>query len=286
MAILKKNTEPFGYLNGEFSELKNLKVPVMDRGFIYGDGVYEVIPVYHKKPFALQEHLSRLFDNLDKISIPLDEGQESLKNIVFELLKQTDSQFEYIYLQVTRGTYEKREHIYPNEIKPTIFAYLMPFTPPSLESQQQGIKAIIREDNRWDRCDIKSISLLGNVLLRQDAQLQNASETLLHRNGYLTEGSISNVFIVVDGIIKTPKLNNFILPGITRSKVIKTAKECDFICKEEDIRIQEVKEADEIWVTSSTKEIIPVRVLEDKVMSKNIDQSIWKKIFIAFQSCK
>lgn len=281
--MLHKSHAPVGFLNGEFNKLENLKVSVMDRGFIYADGVYEVIPVYQKKPFALQEHIARLFDNLEKIALSLDQNEKFITDILYKLLDLTDYQFEYIYLQVTRGTYTKREHIFPETTNPTIFAYVMPFEPASLETSSKGIKAILREDIRWDRCDIKSISLLGNVLLRQEAQQLQAQETLLHRNGYLTEGAVSNVFVVKNGKIKTPKLNNYILGGITREKVIEVSRQCNFICEETDITIEELKEADEIWVTSSTKEILPVKELQGNPITKNIDASIWKKVFIAFQ---
>lgn len=277
-----ENKTAWGYLNGVYEELGQLCIPVLDRGFIYGDGCYEVIPVYHKSCFLLENHLKRWQNSLEKIGITSVEDMDSIIAILKNLLGYSKAPFEYIYLQATRGTYKTREHIFPAQQKPSIFAYIMPFNPPTFASASQGIAAITREDIRWARCDIKSISLLGNVLLRQEAQKLNASETLLFRNGILTEGSISNVFIVQNGIIKTPPLSSFILPGITRNAVLSIANSLKIPYIEETISLQNVTSADEIWVTSSTKEVTPVTRLDGNTIPMEVESSIWKQIFHAY----
>lgn len=276
------NQQNAGYLNGTYGDLHQLNVSVMDRGFIFGDGCYEVVPIYNKRPFLLEEHLKRWFDNLDKLKIPLAQTSSAMSHIVSELMKRTSNDNEYLYLQATRGAYPKREHIFPKHTEATIFAYMTPFSPPTYESASAGIRAITRMDIRWSRCDIKSISLLGNVLLRQEALDQGADETILIRDGFVTEGSISNVFIVHSGIIQTPPLSNYILPGITRSMVIALAKEHGLTCHEEPIREAALRSADELWVTSSTREVVPVLTLDNKPFKTPLSESVWKMVFNAF----
>lgn len=277
---------PVGYLNGTFAELKDLHVSVLDRGFLYGDGCYEVIPAYSKKPFLLEPHLDRLVKNLAKIRIPLTHSLEEIAGIISELLALSASEFNYIYLQYTRGTYPTREHIFPAVIQPSLFAYAMPFTPPTLETSSRGLKAITAKDIRWDRCDIKSVSLLGNILLRQQSQDLNADETILLRDGYVTEASVSNVFIVKSETILTPPLSYQLLPGITRGLVIELAKEQGILCQETPITEAQLKDADEIWVTSSTKEIMPISTLNGENVGTFPKKPIWERLFKAYQARK
>lgn len=281
-----KSEGPFGYLNGEYNLLDQMYVSVLDRGFIYGDGCYEVIPVYQKKPFLLSKHLDRLFQNLDKIQLQLVEDKSKLTDILNKLLEMSSSEFEYIYLQVTRGAYNKREHIFPKNVVPTIFAYVFPFVPPNLAQASKGIQAITQDDLRWKRCDIKSISLLGNVLLREMANAQNAEETILLKDGFVTEGSISNVFIVKSGKVMTPPLSNAILPGITRATVIEILKNQNIPFEESSIKEADLRMADEIWVTSSTREVVPISSLDSKKLEGPLYNKIWEKIFTAYQEVK
>jgi D-alanine transaminase len=167
---------------------------------------------------------------------------------------------------------------------PSIFAYIIPFSPPKYETISKGIAVITREDIRWDRCDIKSISLLGNVLLRQEAQDENADEIILLRDHIVTEGSVCNVFIVQSGVIMTPSLSNYILPGITRNKVISLAKSQGKVVRETSITEDQLRSADEIWLTSSTKEIVPVALLDNVPVSKTGNYPVWREIFEAYQT--
>lgn len=275
-----------GYLNGEYTLLNQLTVPVMDRGFLYGDGCYEVIPVYQKKPFLLMEHLKRLLANLEKIQIPFSEDTHPLEMILDKLTGMSPFENEYLYLQITRGTYPQREHSFPKKMIPTVYAYSFPFTPPDFNRISRGIPAITHPDIRWNRCDIKSISLLGNVLLREKANAANAEETLLIRDGFLTEGAISNVFIVKSGQIMTPPLSNAILPGITRATVIKLLRNAHIPVEEKPISEENLRHADEIWVTSSTKEITPVASLDSASLEGPLYNKIWREIFEAYQSLR
>lgn len=277
------NNSSFGYLNGKFDRLENLSVGVMDRGLLYGDGCYEVIPVYHKKPFTLHEHLQRLNNSLAKIKIPFDVFKHNLEEIIVQLLKNTDNSNEYIYLQITRGAYPKREHIFPTDTHPTVFAYTAPFTPQTYETARKGLKAVTHEDIRWKRCDIKAISLLANVLLRQESQDAGADETILFKNDNVTEGAVSNVFIVKDNVVITPNLSNHILPGITRAKVIELMQKLNIPHEEKPISLQELRSANEIWLTSSTKEVMPVSMLDNTFVFQPSESSIWHKVFTAYQ---
>lgn len=279
-----RDNKSFGYLNGVFDQIENLKLSVMDRGFLFGDGCYEVIPVYHKKPFGLNEHLERLNNNLFKIEIPFDVIQNGMLEIIDKLLKSTSNSFEYIYLHVTRGTYPVRGHVFPGAVNCTVFAYVMPFIPPNDETAKIGLKATTSQDMRWGRCDIKSISLLANVLLRQKSQQLNADETILLKEGYVTEGAISNVFIVKSNVVATPILSNHLLPGITRAKIIEILRELSIQCEERLISESELRSADEIWLTSSTREVMPVSMLDNALIFDPSKTCIWQAVFTAYQS--
>jgi D-alanine transaminase len=271
----------YGYLNGEFKKLHALTISPMDRGFLYGDGCYEVIPVYHKRPFLLSEHLSRWFSNLEKIELPLVENKKEIERLLSQLINMTEFENEYIYLQATRGTYSKREHAFPEKTEATLFAYTLSFTPPEFSKISLGLNAITHKDIRWERCDIKSVSLLGNVLLREKARKQKADETILLRDGFVTEGASSNVFIVKSGLVITPPLSHAILPGITRAKVIEILSQQNIPFEEKAISESLLNEADEIWLTSSTKEIVPVAMLNGQRL-RDINK-VWEPVFKRYQ---
>lgn len=279
------NDIAYGYINGRFAAVDKLTVPVMDRGFLFGDGCYEVIPVYFKKPFRMKEHKDRLISNLAKIGLDAFDYQE-MDSVLAKLIADTAHDFQYLYLQVTRGSYSKRDHLYPVAVKPTFFSWILSFEPPEFDKVKEGVRVITAEDIRWDRCDIKSISLLGNVMLRQLSHEKSAKETLLFRNGNLTEGSTSNVFIVKSGKIYTPVADNRILPGITRAVIIELARNLGLSCEECPISLAFFNEADEIWISSSTKEVLPVSHVNDKATGFCHDNSLWKKIFQAFQAAR
>ena len=268
------------YLNGSFIPKESASVSVMDRGFLFADGVYEVIPVYSGKMFRLEEHLDRLQRSLDAIRLNSPFKKNQWDNILQQLVEKNGGGNQAIYLQVTRGIEGIRDHRFPEEIKPTVFAMSSPITKPSGDDLEkvQGIKTITTKDIRWDRCDIKSISLLPNILLRQQALDAGAQEALLIKNGNLTEGAASNCFIVKNGTILTPPKNELILGGITRDLIIELARENNIECKEVPVSEKSLNTADEIWISSSTKEIVPVVELNNKIVGEGKPGPLWRKM--------
>jgi len=272
------------YLNGSFIPKEEASVSVMDRGFLFADGIYEVIPVYSGRLFRLDEHLNRLQRSLDAIRLPSPFVQKEWRAMLCELVDKNGGGNQAIYLQVTRGIENIRDHRFPDQVKPTIFAMSNPIAKPTDEDlsnildNTQGISAITTKDIRWDRCDIKSISLLPNILLRQQALDAGSQEALLIKDGYLTEGAASNCFVIKDGIIFTPPKNELILGGITRDLIIELARNNQIECKEELINEKALNNADEIWVSSSTKEIVPVIKLNNKAVGLGEVGSLWRKM--------
>lgn len=272
--------DPIVYLNGDYLPLSEAKVPVLDRGFLFGDGVYEVIPVYHGKPLRLTEHLRRLENSLAGIRMTSPLSDADWAGLFDRLIDGTGDQ--YIYLQVTRGTAAKRDHAIPAGIQPTIFAMCSPIAPIPLD----GIKAVTVTDNRWQRCDIKAITLLANVLLRQDAVDQGAAEAILVRDGQVIEGAASNVFIVLNHQLLTPPKGPSILPGITRDLVLELATELQVETCERFFTTDELKAAEEIWVTSSTREILAIIELDGHPVGKGTPGPMWRRFQAAYQNCK
>lgn len=268
------------YLNGEFLPIEEAKVPVLDRGFLFGDGVYEVIPVYGRKPLRLEQHLRRLEQSLAAIRMQTPLGDKEWTAIFDRLISGTADQ--QIYLQVTRGTASKRDHAIPAGIAPTVFVMCTPIAPIPLD----GIKAFTVNDIRWDRCNIKAITLLANVLLRQEAIDQGAAEAILVRDTQVVEGAASNLFVVMDGKIITPAQGDSILPGITRDLVLELAASLGIPTEERQIDVGELEAADEVWVTSSTREILAIIELDGKPVSSGAPGPMWKKLQAAYQAYK
>jgi D-alanine transaminase len=238
-------------------------VSPLDRGFLYGDGVYEVIPVYSRRAFRIGEHLTRLQATLAgiKMTNPLD--QAGWQAVIEQLIAAAPWDDQSIYLQVTRGADNKRDHAFPPaSVPPGVFAFASPLVTPSAETRAQGVSAISLPDQRWARCDLKVISLLANVLARQQAIEEGCAEALLIRDGYLKEGAASNVFVVKDGVLLAPPKTHLMLPGITYDVVLELAQ-----CHGQPLEVREIHEnelrgADEVWMTSSTKEILAITQLD------------------------
>lgn len=268
------------YLNGAFVEKAKATVSVMDRGFLLADGIYEVIPVYAGKLFRLEEHLDRLQRSLDAIRLEPPFKRSQWQAILCELIAKNGKGNQAIYLQVTRGVEDIRDHRFPAQVQATVFAMSSPIHKPPEQNLDnvQGIKAITTKDIRWDRCDIKSIALLPNLLLRQQALDAGAQEALLIKNGYLTEGAASNCFIVKDQVIYTPPKNTLILGGITRDLIIELAHSHQIQCKEELVSAEALKSADEIWISSSTKEVVPVISLDKQTVGEGKVGPMWRKM--------
>ncbi len=270
------------YLNGEFKPLAEASINVLDRGFTFGDGVYEVIPVFNRKIFRFDEHLQRLENSLKAIYMdnPLTKDKWSaIFNQLIDALEETD---QSIYLQITRGVTE-RDHDIALADEPTIFAMSRPIVKKDLSS---GIKAITFEDIRWQYCDIKAITLLPSVLLRHKAKQQGAKEAILVRDGYVTEGAASNVFIVEGDTVYTPPKNKHVLPGITRDLVVEILSKNSINIIEAPIEFAQLLRADEVWITSSTWEIVPVVELDNKPVGEGCTGPMWEKANHLYQKFK
>ncbi len=272
------------FLNGEYLPIDEARVSVLDRGFIFGDGVYEVIPAYGNRPFRLEEHFRRLNNSLSAVRIDNPYSETQWAAIFDRLLAQHHGD-QSIYLHITRGV-APRDHGFPADTPPTVFVMCSPIAPTNPDYLSKGFAAITLDDIRWQYCRIKSIALLPNILLRQEALDNNATEAILIRSGYVTEGSASNMFIVKDGVIKTPPHSDQLLPGITRDLIVELAQQQDMACEEATISEQELLDADEIWLSSSTKEILPITRLNDKPVGNGKPGAVWKTMYQHYQVYK
>jgi len=273
------------FLNGAFLPLSEAKVPVLDRGFIFGDGVYEVVPVYSKVPFRLEEHLARLERSLAAVGIRNPYTREQWRGYIGALIERQPFEDQAVYFQVTRGV-AKRDHAFPKHAEPTVFMMSNALVPPPSEQVESGAAAITAHDNRWLRCDIKSISLIGNVLLRQLSAEADAVETILFRDGKLTEASASNVFIVKRGVIQSPPKNELILPGITYDVVVELARANALPLEFRDISEAEVRGADELWVTSSSKEVLAIVQLDGQPVGDARPGPVFRRMYRLYQDFK
>ena len=264
------------YLNGSFLPRSKAQISIMDRGFLFGDGVYELIPVFNKKVFLLDEHLKRLKSSLNLIQ--MNEIQD-LDKIINILIKKNIKNTFFIYLHITRGVQDSRNHIYSENIKPTVLLMCEDYPAFSEDLIKKGFQATIQDDFRWMKSNIKSISLLGNVLLKNHASSNGCYETLLIRNKKLTEGSTSNVFIVKDEIIYTPKLGNELLPGVTRGLLIKLLNENHLKVIESDIYESDVVNADEVWCSSSTNAVVPIIKVDKNIINNGRVGNITMKVY-------
>ncbi len=278
-------TDSIVFLNGEFMPLDEARVPVLDRGFIFGDGVYEVIPVYAKRLFRLDEHLDRLNNSLDATRIPNPYPESEWKKYLSQLVMKHDIEDQSIYVQVTRGV-AKRDHAFPGDITPTVFMMSNPLKVTDTETFNKGVSAITLDDIRWQYCNIKAITLLPNILLKQTAIDEGASEAILVRDGEVTEGSASNIFIVIDGVIKTPPKSSRLLPGITRDLIVELAKKNHIECIESNFSRTELSAADEVWLTSSTKEVLPIVKLNDEMVGDGKPGPVSVNMYEIFQRYK
>ncbi len=273
------------YLNGEFLPLGEARIPVLDRGFIYGDGVYEVIPVYHRAPFRMPHHLKRLQYSLDGIRLanPMDDA--SWDALVRDLVARQPFDDQAVYLQVTRGV-AKRDHAFPKGVPPTVFMMSNPLPLPSREQIDRGVAVVTAEDNRWHRCDLKTTSLIGNVLMRQRAADLGAVETVMFRDGWLTEASASNVLVVRAGTIVAPPKDQQILPGITYDAALEFAREAGMPMDIRPVRREEALAADEMWLSSSTKEVLAITTLDGKPFASGVPGPVFRRMYAVFQQHK
>ncbi len=270
------------YLNGQYLAIEKARISVLDRGFTFGDGVYEMIPVYHGHIFRLKKHIERLNNSLDEVYIERPYDLEQWQEILCELMHQNPAEDHSLYIQVTRGISE-RDHAIDMATKPTVFAMSRPLL---LKDRSAGISAIVEEDIRWKYCHIKAITLLPSVILRHKASQAGATEALLVKDGHVTEGAASNVFIVKDGVVKTPPKDGSLLPGITRDLLVELLLDSDIACEEVAITEKELRQADEIWITSSTWEIVPVVKLDDEPVGTGKPGEVWQQATKMYQAFK
>jgi D-alanine transaminase len=277
------------YLNGQYLPIDEAKVSVLDRGFIYGDGVYELIPVYRRQPYRMAEHLARLQHSLDRIRLPNPHSDREWNAIVGGVIERQPFDNQGVYFQVTRGV-AKRDHTFPKDVPPTVFMMSNPLATPAQDAVDNGVACVTANDERWLNCDIKSISLLGNVLMRQLAADEDAVETVMFRDGWLTEASASNVLIVRDGVIAAPPKDNLILPGITYGALYDLARQGGLTFQIRPVTAAEVWTADELWLSSSTKEVLAIVALDGKEIGNPSHRGkpgpVFRKMHALFQASK
>ena len=278
-------SSPTVYLNGGFLPLAEAKISVLDRGFIFGDGVYEVVPVYGRRPFRMPQHLKRLQYSLDGIRLGNPHTAAEWEALIGQLIGRQPFADQAIYLQITRGV-AKRDHAFPAGVTPTVFMMSNPLVVPSREQVERGVAVVTAQDNRWLRCDLKTTSLLGNVLMRQLAVDHDAVETVMFRDGHLTEASASNVMIVRDGRIIAPPKDNLILPGITYDATLEVAKSVGVVLDVRAIPHAEAMAADEMWLSSSTKEVLAITTVDGLPFGGGKPGPVFRRVWDAFQRAK
>jgi D-alanine transaminase len=275
---------PICYLNGRYLPLASATVSPLDRGFLFGDAVYEVVPVYGGRPFRFREHFDRLARSLAGIRMPAPLTHEAWAGICAELIARNEAATRdlYIYVQVTRGAEFGRSHAWPEGLSPTLFAYASALEPVSPELLEQGVKAVTAADIRWARCDIKATALLANVLLKKLGVDAGAFETILLDGGLLREGSSTTVHVVRDGVLETPPNTRHILPGTTREVVTELAERIGLPSVVREITAAELRAAAEIWLSFSTRGVLPVTMLDGVPVGEGRTGPAFRRIHAEF----
>ncbi len=274
------------YLNGEFLPVAEAKVSVMDRGFLFGDGVYEVIPVYSRQPFRLEQHLTRLGNSLTGVRLENPHSEAEWTALIGRIIAAAESPDQQVYLQVTRGTDSRRSHAFPRQVRPTVMIMSEPLHPPAAAEREDGVAAVSAVDNRWLRCDLKVTSLLANCLLRQLAVDAGCVETLLLRDGFLSEGAASNIFVVKEGVLLAPQQNHLMLPGVTYDVVLELAAAKGIPYQVRDILETEVRTADELWMSSSTREVLAIVCLDGRAVGAGRPGPLYQRMSAHYQAYK
>jgi D-alanine transaminase len=273
------------YLNGRFMPLTEAKIPVLDRGFIFGDGVYELVPVYSGQPFRLDDHLRRLQASLDGIRLDNPHGADAWRGLILQLVALQDFADQSVYIQVTRGV-APRDHAFPKGVPPTVFMFAQPLVTSTPTQKAAGVCAVTAVDNRWLRCNIKAISLLANILLRQQAVDADCAESVMLRDGFLTEGTASNIFVVKNGVLLAPPPSNLMLTGITYDVVLELAASNGIPHEVRAVSEAEVRSADELWMTSSTKEIMAIVKLDGAPVGAGVPGPLALQMDALYQTFK
>ncbi len=281
--------KPTVFLNGAYMPIEEAKISPLDRGFIFGDGVYEVIPYYDGRGLRAREHLIRLQRSMDALYLANPYSMEKWESIISGLIEKNGGGNVGVYIQVTRGV-AKRDFSIPAGLTPTVFLMVNPLPTPKPEVYQNGIAAASMDDSRWLRCQIKSTALLGAVLLKHESAFDGADEAILFRDGYLTESTASNIAVVKNGVILCPPMDNLILAGITYVLMIELAQKAKMVLEIRRVSRREVETADELWILSSTKEVVPIVSLDHKPVghgeTKGKPGPLFKKMYQLFQDYK
>ncbi|MFO7952644.1 MAG: D-amino-acid transaminase [Bacillota bacterium] len=271
------------WINGEVCNLEEAKVPVEDRGFLFGDGVYEVIKIYNGKPFYLESHLERLQRSAEAISIPLSYSLAELRKHIAGLVEKSECEYGYLYMQVTRGC-APRGHLFPNDPAPTVLIYVRAFESNSSKDLAEPADCITLPDERWMNCYIKTVNLLPNILALQKAYEAGAAEAILYRpDGTVTEGTRTNIFAVIDGIVRTHPATRYILPGITRQIVLDLFERISVPVKEEAFKVSDLQNASEVWTASTGLEIFPVGTIDGKPLKEKPPGPVCKRLVEEFR---
>lgn len=269
------------FIDGHYTLQDEVKISIDDRGYYFGDGVYEVIKVYDGQLFTAKEHIKRLFKSAEKINLVLTYTEEEITQIARELIKKNKLVDGHVYMQVTRGVAVRQHHFPDPTVKAVLTAYTVEANLPK-EDMKNGVAVKSVEDIRWLRCDIKSLNLLGSVLAKQEAKAAGCAEAILHRNGVVTEGSSTNMFGIKDGVVKTHPVTNLILEGITRQVVLEVCEELNISVEEKAFTLEEAFAMDEFFYTSTTAEVMPVVKIDDSIIGDGQSGAITKKIQAAF----
>lgn len=277
---------PTAYLNGEFLPLAQARISPLDRGFLFADGVYEVIPVYNGRLFRLSEHLARLARSLREVRIANPHAEPAWRELLETLVERNGDGQQAVYLQVTRGAAGVRDHGFPAGTPPTVFAMCSPLEPRPAAELERGVSAVTVEDIRWQRCDIKSVALLANVLAKQQALDAGAQEAIFLRNGHVIEGAATTLFLVRDNCLITPPAGNELLPGITRGVILELAANKGVELREEKLPVEALFTADEVWIASSTREIAAVTRLDGRPVADGRPGPLWRRMHDWFQDFK
>jgi D-alanine transaminase len=283
--VIGMNDAQTVYLNGEFLPLEEARIPVLDRGFIFGDGIYEVVPVYGGRPFRLAHHLRRLARSLSSIGIENPFDDAGWTALVSDLVGRHAWPDQFVYMQVTRGV-ARRDHPFPKGVRPTVFAMSSAFVAPAAELRERGLSVITRADDRWLHCDIKSVSLLGNVLARQEAVEAGAAECVMFRDGMLTEGSSSNIWVVRQGRVLGPPTDHLVREGIRVGLIGELCAASGIPHEQRRITREEVFAADELMLSSATREILPITRIDAQPVGNGQVGPVYRRLYQAYQAAK
>lgn len=271
---------PICYLDGEFLPLQDARISPLDRGFLFADSVYEVLPVFEKRMFRFREHFDRLARSLAEIEIPSPLTHVQWHDVLNELVRRNGGSDMYLYAQVTRGMEFGRNHAFPNDVRPTVFAFASPLPTLTEKDRAAGLSAITVEDFRWGRCDIKSTMLLANVLMKQRAAEAGAQEALIVRDGEVLEGASTSVFVVKNGRVMTPPNSRRILPGTTRDVALELVPGTNLEIRR--IALEDLRRADEVWISAATRDVLPITKIDGAPVGSGNPGPIWQSVSGAF----